>query len=136
MAIGVLEGYAMPALGIPGDHTYVMTSNGSSYGCHGRSSGGTLICSGGGNVDQADCLATPSGNAGIGYGINGLCHQIANRILCPAGINVSVARLANSSIFAWGAYGLNPLVFPPRKYSPSKYPWPELATCNSTHIHP
>lgn len=86
MPQGTLYGFAMPAQMWPrADHTYVTSSDGGAWGCYGRCTGGTLICSGNGNTAVANCLARPNAQAGIVYGINGLCHQMSNRILYPAG---------------------------------------------------
>src|SRR5229473_4466627 len=77
-----LEGWAIPALYASFfDHTYVVSSCGLRWGCHGRSTGGNLLRGRVGNSIIADCLAQPTGLAGIKYGITGVCHQIANRIL-------------------------------------------------------
>jgi len=113
----------MPAQNLPGaDHTYVESSTGSCYGCFGRSTGGNALCSAGGNVDQADCLSGPNGTAGILYGLTGVCHQAANRILLPAKVNILKARGARGSVFTWGMYG--------------RGSWTELTTCQSGHNHP
>ena len=133
MAIGTFTGYAVPAqLASAVDHTYVVLTPGVACGCFGRSSGGQPICSGQGNVDQGACLSTPAGTAGIAYGLEGVCHQMANRILWPAGLTVLKARGARGSMFTWGMYGRDPI----RSFSPASYPWPELATCLASHAHP
>lgn len=135
MALGTLIGYAIPAFNLPGlDHTYVGSNSGHVWGCHGRSKGGSVVCSGIGNVDQADCLATPVQTAGIRYGISGVCHQAANRILWPSKTTVAAARGARGSIFAWGLYGRDPGNGQP--YSPGLFPWPELDMCARQHSHP
>ena len=135
MAIGTLTGYAIPVIGLGFvDHTYVEASNGFTCGCFGRSAGGSVVCSGHGNVDQAACLATPALTAGIDYGVTGVCHQSANRILWPAGLNVLSAKGARGSVYAWGLYGLDPTTR--RKCSPATTPWSELAVCLTSHSHP
>jgi hypothetical protein len=126
MPLGVLRGYALK-MNIPvfaPDHTYVASTHGHLWRCWGRSSGGTQICAGNANTAQADCLSQPNSEAGINYGVTGVCHQTANRILYPSGQTVSRAHGYRGSVFAWGTYGLPP------------YPWPELQTCLSTHSHP
>lgn len=133
MVMGTFTGYAIPAqMANAVDHTYVELNPGVAYGCHGRSSGGHPICSGQGNVEQGACLSSPTGTAGIAYGMEGVCHQAANRILWPARLTVSSARGARGSLFAWGLYGRDSL----RLYSPASHPWPELMACLATHVHP
>jgi hypothetical protein len=132
MAKGALTGYAIKTLGNQADHTYVTSDDGNVWPCWGRCSGGNLICTGTGNIDQADCLSQPSSQAGIAYGINGVCHQTANRILYPSGETVSHADGYRASLFMWGTYGREPLQ---PVYSPANYPWPELVACLN-HSHP
>jgi len=130
---GNLYGYALPAQYAPiVDHTYVTSDDGHTWGCHGRSAGGHLICSGRGNVPQADCLAQQNGEAGIVYKRTGVCHQIANRILFPAGATVSSARGARASFFRWGVYGLDSRGCP---CDPELNPWLELRRCLEVHQH-
>lgn len=43
--------------------------------------------------------------AGILYGVNGVCHQAANRILYPAGVTVCKAAGYAVSSYAYGDYG-------------------------------
>lgn len=133
MAQGTFSGFAIPAQAASAvDHTYVVLTPGQACGCFGRSSGGAPLCSGHGNVDQGACLATPTGTAGITYGIHGVCHQMANRIMWPARLTVSKARGARGSMMVWGAYGRDPV----RAFSPASYPWPELLACLASHAHP
>jgi hypothetical protein len=140
MPIGTLRAYGLPmsVTGNRTEHTYVESSNGHKWPCHGRSSGGRLICTGTGNTAEADCLAQPGGSAGILYAITGMCHQTANRILSPSGQTVFGALGYNNrgTLFAYGAYGLNLRTFPPQHYHPRRNPWPELHTCRTTHTHP
>lgn len=131
MALGTLTGYSLPMVGQMTDHTYVTSSNGHVWPCNGRFAGGQAICAGVGNVDQADCLALPNQSAGIRYGLDGLCHQMANRILFPAGQTVTRARGFRFSSTVFGAYGKSGLVH----YSPPSNPWPELMAC-ANHSHP
>jgi len=88
-------------------HTYVTSDQGDSWGCWGGSSGGTSICSGSGSVPRARCLAGPFGIAGIIYGVTGVCHQTANRILFPAGVTVYKAGGYWASLLVYGVYGTN-----------------------------
>lgn len=124
MPTGALDGFALSTLVGMADHTYVESSNGHVWPCWGRHSGGIRICTGTGNTDQADCLSQPNSQAGISYGVTGVCHQTANRILYPSGQTVSGARGYRGSIFAWGTYGLGP------------FPWTELRNCLTRHSHP
>ena len=133
MTIGMLTGFAIPTQASNRvDHTYVGLSSGFVCGCSGRAAGGEVICAAAGNIDRAECLATPAGDAGIRYGVTGVCHQMANRILWPGGVTVLLARGARGSVFMWGLYGRDPLA----AYSPPTYPWPELFTCLRSHAHP
>jgi hypothetical protein len=139
MTIGTLTGYSMTAMfpvGIAGDHTYVADSIGRSWGCNGRSTGGTVVCCGQGNIDQADCLAQPNGKAGILWGSSGVCHQAANRILSAASspLLVTKARGYGFSVYRYGIYGKEPRTN--KEYSPTTDPWPELHLCQSSHSHP
>lgn len=138
MADGILTGHAIKVRGAQADHTYVTSSLGHVWSCFGRSAGGRAICAGSGNALKADCLAQPNSKAGIRYGISGVCHQAANRILYPActptnTITVARARGSLGSIFAWGVYGRDPSNM--KVYSPPTFSWPELAICNSGHNH-
>jgi hypothetical protein len=99
-----LEGFAHPASPSPyGDHTFVRSSCGFSWGCFGQSSTGNPIASGVGDSFAADCLSYPRGTklfgglripiyAGIEYGLTGVCHQAANRILYPARVLIDRAQ--------------------------------------------
>ncbi len=79
-----LEGFA--ALQQTIVHTYVRSSCGASWGCWGGSTGGVRVCNGTGSSKEADCISQRG--AGILYGVNGVCHQTANRILSPANIAI------------------------------------------------
>ena len=80
-----------------------------------------MICSGSGSVWLAHCLAGAYSRAGIVYSVTGWCHQMANRILRPAGVDVSAARGYGLSYLFWGKYG--------RDASPDET-WPELHHCS------
>ena len=143
MPVGNLYGFAIPAQALPfWDHTYVTSSDGKVWPCFGRSQNGSQICSGAGNTDMADCISQPASGAsvqfpaGLGgsfmHGRNGVCHQIANRVLNPCGQTVSRANGYIGSFFTWGQYGSHGLT----RYSPLSLPWPELSNCTSKHAHP
>jgi len=134
MPTGTLEGFALSMQGLPADHTYVESSHGHVWKCHGRYAGGTSICKGTGNTAQADCLSQPNSDAGIKYLGTGVCHQIANRILHPAAVFVSGARGYRASVFIYGTYGKD--LATGRFYSPLLFPWPELQRCLTSHVHP
>ena len=117
----VLDGFAIPAalVGQHWDHTYVGSSCGLLWGCFGRSSGGSSICSAPGSSILADCLSQVSSRAGIRYSITGVCHQASNRILYatrPQPATVRRCRGYQVSRFAYGEYGLGP--------------WPERLSCD------
>ncbi len=104
--MSILTGYAIPT-GIFGtDHTYAKSDNPAfTWPCWGRSADGREICRGNGNALVANCLSQPNSWAGIIYGVTGVCHQTANRILYPAGITVSGAGGYWLSTLAYGIYG-------------------------------
>ena len=74
----------------------------------------------GGNLSLAKCLVTPNAdsrhNTGargtvFTYGVDGVCHQLANQVLYATGIGgppltVSRARGYHASTFLYGTYGL------------------------------
>jgi hypothetical protein len=99
------------------DHTYAASDDGYVWPCWGGTSGGNPICWGYGDSATAHCLAQPDFSAGIEYCVTGVCHQTANRILCPAGwgVIVSAARGFGLSCLFFGTYGVGP--------------WPELRKC-------
>jgi hypothetical protein len=106
-----LYGFSVAMMGAKWwDHTYATSSDGYAWSCFGRDSGGTLLSYGTGDSVVADCLARPIRHphiyAGIAYGLTGVCHQAANRILYAAGITVAHAKGYRGSVFAWGEYGL------------------------------
>lgn len=128
MSSGVFSAFVLPAFGTAvADHTYVEI-DGQPFGCWGRSSGGTLLGTGSGDAALGVCLATPSGRAGISYGISGVCHQAANRILWPTRANVSNAAGARASMLLWGTFGRDGNG---RQYSPTSNPWLELTYCQA-----
>src|SRR4029077_985730 len=125
--MAILAGYVVPSqLNTKWDHVYVVSDTAHTWGCFGRDSGGTGICSGPGDVAFAYCLSYPRGTspfglpryAGITYAKEGVCHQAANRILYPVGngsLIVAQARGCGLSSTLYGTYGL--------------VPWPELVKC-------
>ncbi len=99
----------------PFDHTYVADDAGRVWGCFGRDTEGSEICSGDGDSGFAECLSQPDATAGIRYAKTGVCHQAANRILYPAMQFVNLAKGYRLSVDRWGVYG--------------KGDWPELRNC-------
>ena len=91
------------------DHTYVVhVDNGVRWRCHGGNTGGRLLAAGKGDYNGALCVArsaSEEAEAGIAYGKTGVCHQIANRILYPAGFTVVNARGSSVSSSLYGTYG-------------------------------
>jgi hypothetical protein len=120
-----MRGYAIKIKGLPWDHTYVRSDEGNVWPCWGRSAGGRAICEAIGDLNQSDCLSQPNSQAGIVYGVTGVCHQTANRILYTAGIMVSQASGYRGSVFAWGRYGREGL----RLFAPPSVVWPEFVKC-------
>lgn len=107
--MAILRGHSMPVT-IPGleatlDHTYVTCAGGRAWCCWGRSTGGAVLQTGEGSSVEAECIARPRSEAGIVYGVTGLCHQTANRILYPAGVTVSDAVGYRITEFFFGTYG-------------------------------
>lgn len=108
---GIFRGFAIPVDGLTFlDHTYVHIEKEDQslikYGCWGRADDGRQICEGTGDVADAEMIATPSGLAGIVYGVTGVCHQTANRILYPAQVTVMQAGGYAISSAIYGTYGL------------------------------
>lgn len=92
------------------DHTYVTSDDGLTWPCWGGQSGGRKLCSATGSSKQANCLSQTDSHAGIIYGVSGVCHQTANRILYPANVTVSNAKGYWASWLTYGTYGTpNPI---------------------------
>ncbi len=103
--MAILTGYAAIISWLGADHTYVLSSDGHSWPCWGSSTGGNAICSGEGSSSVANCISQPNSWAGIIYGVTGVCHQTADRILFPARVIVSRARDFWLSSILYGVYG-------------------------------
>lgn len=93
---------------VAGEHTYLLSSQGNCWPCFGGSAGGREICREKGELALAQCLAGRTSTAGIRYGITGVCHQTANRILWPASLLVSEAKGYRFSSLLFHHYGLGP----------------------------
>gem|GEM_PF-4627408 len=97
-------GYAINILSTTVEHTYVKSSDGYTWHCFGHSDGGKEICVGSGDSKVCNELAGPNSQAEIKYGITGVCHQAANRILLPTGETVKKAGGYSVSVWAYGVY--------------------------------
>lgn len=104
-----LNGHAIQIRQSDADHTYVSDDSGQSWPCWGRSSGGRQISTGPGSSAQANCLSQTDSHAGILYGLTGVCHQTANRILYPARVIVSEAGGYWVSTLLYGTFGTSTL---------------------------
>jgi hypothetical protein len=101
------------------DHTYVIATDTKTdkqivWNCGGAYEGGRELTRGVGDGNLCDCLSLrmediklAGGMAGIRYGIDGVCHQAANRIMSPVGLVVSNAAGWNLSSSIFGVLGLN-----------------------------
>jgi len=116
-----LSGHAVAMVGGLTDHTYVTSSERHVWSCAGRSEGGRVICTGSGSAWLASCLAGAHSTAGIVLSVTGWCHQMANRILRPAGVDVSAARGYGLTYHFWGRYGRD---------ASGDDTWPELDHCS------
>lgn len=128
---GELSAFSLDAFyrGAPAHHTYVVSSCGTSFGCHGRSDGGSKVLGPtGGDIGKARWLAQPDGKAGIKYLSNGMCHQAANRILYAANSELPAEDIAayRYTILVFGSYGKDSNTG--KYHHPEKHPWPELQT--------
>jgi len=117
---------------LPAEHTWVTTykpvtacppsaEDGDYWYCWGEchttppGSGTTrFLCSGLGDIEFARSIARPNDpleNVGLRYGIDGVCHQMANRILYATGgdhretLTVEGAQGYNLSVTLYGVYG-------------------------------
>ncbi|WP_044797571.1 hypothetical protein [Bacillus cereus] len=100
-----IRGYAINLRSSTADHTYVKSSDGCTWPCFGRSEGGCEICVGSADSKVCNELAEPDSHADITYGITGVCHQAANRILLPTCKTVKEAGGYFASTFVYGVYG-------------------------------
>jgi hypothetical protein len=90
------------------DHTYVKSEpEGYTWPCWGGSDGGNELCKGYGDAWVANLLSFPWGTAQLIYGITGVCHQTANRILFDTGLTVAGARGFWLSSILYGYYGVD-----------------------------
>jgi hypothetical protein len=91
------EKYAAFIRNSPADHTYVCINNGYGKRCyayHGGNSGGSILnmTMGLDNSNKTLCLSTRPKQCSVIYGIEGVCHQEANRMLYPSRKLVTSAR--------------------------------------------
>lgn len=104
--------YALAVKIGPLDHVYLASDTGKTWGCFGRTSGGLKIAElVDADIDAAEKAAGPDGSAGIVYMLNGIDHQVANRILRAANpkASVTVSRATGYRVSAslYGPYGRN-----------------------------
>lgn len=103
----IAKGYPTKLVFGAADHTYVECGTGRrGWKCFGGKSGGKLIRRANGSTRRANAIATKDEDGGLKcYGINGVCHQAANRILFPASMTVEGARGYGVSQGMFGTYG-------------------------------
>ena len=80
--------------GSPADHVYACLQGGDCYAYHGGKSGGTNLSNTRGDGDSANfkCIATKGFPCKLVYGVEGVCHQEANRMLSSSNKTVREAR--------------------------------------------
>ncbi len=115
--------------GSPVDHTYIKFENGITFPCGGGSTGGEILKNASGKQDieiakrfnetlpipiivhvpiwgDKTLFKIPTGDTGVIYAINGVCHMMANRILVQSKVMVKEARGYGVSSSLFGNYGL------------------------------
>jgi len=110
--VGVLEAFKKPVAIRPLsklDHTYVVGSDGTRWECNGADSGGKTIGNAFGDLSISHAIAGVDHKAGIVYGVTGVCHQMANRILSPSGITVKDAAGYFLSVASYQEFGIDEL---------------------------
>ncbi|MEI6859417.1 MAG: hypothetical protein V5788_06485 [Shewanella sp.] len=123
--------YTLPAFidKSPVDHTYVEFDGHGPFPCHGHSKGGHVLEGASGEENYAlakkfnakmklpfkkhipiigniTLFHIPTGDTGIIYAINGVCHMMADRILVPSEKTVYNARGFVISSGLYGVYGV------------------------------
>lgn len=100
------------------DHTYAIgvsdeTGKELIWHCGGDFEGGRKLTTGKAQGSQCDCISRrkedpgPAGGlAWIRYGVDGVCHQATNRIIYPAGLEVTKAKAYRVSCNLYGRLGL------------------------------
>jgi hypothetical protein len=104
----IAKHYPTPMALRQADHTYVSCCDNDSkaWGCWGGKQNGNALRTGQSSTQRANLIAEPDERAGITcYGINGVCHQAANRILSVAGITSNGAPGYWLSLAFYGPYG-------------------------------
>jgi hypothetical protein len=115
ITMDTLRGHAISINWLGADHTYVTSDSGGVWPCWGRSEGGVEICSGPGERATAQCLSEPWSTSLIIYGVTGVCHQTANRILYPSNATVNLAKWYLASTLLYGTYGTDYIVWAGKK---------------------
>lgn len=120
-------GYDAFVSGTNVDHVYVKFDNDITFNCAGGNSGGKALAGTQGSQDielakklnepmsipliigyaffQPITIYIPTADAGIIYGVNGVCHTMANRLIVPSGKTVENARGYGVSTSLYGKYG-------------------------------
>lgn len=106
--------HPIPELGNwPLDHVFVSTTDGMSWGCFGRGlsdePNARVIAQAEGCLDWVTEIAgqiTNNSVAGVTHQVNGICQNAANRLLLPAGIDVSDAPGNEIATSIFGKFGL------------------------------
>jgi hypothetical protein len=104
---------------------------GDAWGCRGWPTGGGKLCDAPGSAAFARCI-DGSDLAGIFYFRTGVCHQIANRLLYPAGVKIPLGShvQVRGSCFGYGQFGE---LRQNRSWVPTTHRWPERANlCGAT----
>jgi hypothetical protein len=107
-------------------HTYVVcAATGDNWDCHGvpNTPVPPPLCSGIGNASLAQCIEGGD-EAGIKayYGFAGVCHQIANRILAVAGVEIPLSSHAHvrATRVTFRRFGLNLPWMPKENHWPNR----------------
>lgn len=92
------------------DHTYVVADYNwgkERFAYHGTTEGGSALLGSYGNGDGivTYCIGKIGYPCKVNYGINGVCHQEANRFLYPSGKTVSKANGYWLFYSLYGGYG-------------------------------
>lgn len=120
--IHTITAYGVPvfieALKRYADHTYAIGVNDETgkeliWHCGGDFEGGRKLTTGKAEGSQCDCISRrkedpgPAGGlAWIRYAVDGVCHQATNRIIYPAGLEVTKAKAYRVSYNLYGRLGL------------------------------
>lgn len=97
---------------LPREHTFVSTTNGETWGCFGRDlqdePAAEITGQGEVTIEWVRAIAGADGSAGLVFQTSGVCQQCANRLLLPAGLDVSDSKGNEIATVVFGKYGLDP----------------------------